>query len=65
MAARPQRCARLVEADVCIGANAKQQQIEAADRGDITFEPCAFLLVIGRAAIEEVHVALGKINPIE
>ena len=55
----------LVEADVAIGANAENHQVDAAGGGDGAFVALAFLLEIRRAAVEKPDVVSAQVDVIE
>ena len=60
MGVRAQTLGRLVEADVAVGADAENLQIDAAGRGDRRFVAPALRLQVGSAAVE--HADVGGID---
>jgi hypothetical protein len=60
-----ERSTRLVESNVGVAADADEQEIETAECGKVALEPCAFDFVIASAAIQEVHVIAGQVDPVE
>jgi hypothetical protein len=50
---------------VSIAADTNQQEIEAAERRKVALEPAALDYMIASAAIQEVHVIAGQVDPVE
>lgn len=61
--ARRERRARLVERDVAVGADAAEEELDAAVGLDLALVLLALLLQILRIAIQQMHVLASNAEP--